>query len=51
MVTTGLMMLVLGLLLGIPVLTTVGAVIAVIGAFFILFTSASRSVGRRPHLW
>jgi hypothetical protein len=41
----------LGFLLGIPILWTVGIVLAVIGAILLVLGSTGRQVGGRRHYW
>lgn len=50
MITTGIILLVIGALVGIPVLYSIGAIIAVIGAILWLLGSLGRPVGR-AHYW
>jgi hypothetical protein len=41
----------LGFLLGIPILWTVGIVVAVIGVILLVLGSTGRQVGGRRHYW
>lgn len=47
MLVVGVILLLLGLLLGVPILWTIGIVLAVIGLVLILADSAGASWGRR----
>ena len=51
MITLGLILLVIGLLAGIPVLTTLGVIVVVIGLVLLLLGSMGRAVGGRRHYW
>ncbi|MGF1597081.1 MAG: hypothetical protein ACFCVK_09130 [Acidimicrobiales bacterium] len=50
MITLGVILLVIGLLAGIPILTTLGAILAVIGVVLALLGGMGRPVGR-AHYW
>jgi hypothetical protein len=47
MLTIGIICLILGFLLGVPVLWTIGIILAVIGAVFWIADAAGSSWGRR----
>ena len=49
MLILGLILLLLGFLLGIPVLWTIGVVLLVVGAVLFLLGSTGRAVGGRRH--
>ena len=49
MIVIGVVLLVLGLLLGFGLLTTVGLILLVIGAVLMLMGHAGRGVGGRSH--
>ncbi|MFD9547126.1 DUF6131 family protein [Nocardia salmonicida] len=49
MITLGVILLVLGLLVGIPILWYVGVVLLVVGAVLALAGSSGRVVGGRKH--
>lgn len=51
MIIFGLVLLVLGFLLGIPVLWTIGVVLMVAGAVLWILGSTGRAVGGRTHYW
>jgi hypothetical protein len=47
----GVVLLILGLLLGIPVLWTIGIILAIIGLVLWIAGSAGHAVGGRNHYW
>lgn len=49
MITLGIVLLLIGILAGIPILTTVGIILAVAGAVLVLLGSTGRAVGGRAH--
>jgi len=51
MIVLGLVLMLLGFLLGIPILWTVGIVVAVIGVILLVLGSTGRQVGGRRHYW
>jgi hypothetical protein len=51
MVVTGLILLLLGALLSIPLLWTIGVVVLVIGLVLVLLGRSGRKVGGRAHYW
>jgi hypothetical protein len=51
MILLGLLLLVLGLVLGIGILYTLGIVLIVIGAVLWVLGSMDRSIGGRRHYW
>jgi len=51
MILLGLILLVLGLLLGIGILYTIGIVLVLIGAVLWVLGSMDRAVGGRRHYW
>jgi hypothetical protein len=51
MILLGLILLVLGLVLGIGILYTIGIVLIIIGAVLWVLGSMDRSVGGRRHYW
>ncbi|MEO7397865.1 MAG: DUF6131 family protein [Ilumatobacteraceae bacterium] len=51
MIILGLILMLLGVLLSIPILWTVGIVVAVIGLVLLLLGRSGRSVGGRAHYW
>lgn len=51
MVIFGLVLLVLGFLLSIPVLWTIGLVLMVAGALLWILGATGRAVGGRSHYW
>ncbi len=51
MITLGLVLLLLGFLLTIPILWTLGIVLLVVGAVLMLLGKAGRQIGGRSHYW
>ncbi|MFD7847318.1 hypothetical protein [Nocardia sp. NPDC059764] len=51
MIILGLVLLILGLVFGIGILTTIGIVLLLIGAVFWLLGAAGRPIGGRAHYW
>jgi hypothetical protein len=51
MIILGLVLLVLGFLLSIPVLWTIGLVLMVAGALLWILGATGRAVGGRSHYW
>ena len=51
MIFLGLLLLLLGLVLGIGILYTIGIVLIIIGAVLWVLGSMDRSVGGRRHYW
>ena len=51
MILLGLLLLILGLVLGIGILYTLGIVLIIIGAVLWVLGSMDRSVGGRRHYW
>jgi hypothetical protein len=51
MIILGLILLILGILLGIGILYTIGIVLIVVGAVLWLLGSMDRAVGGRRHYW
>ena len=51
MIFLGLLLLLLGIVLGIGILYTIGIVLIVIGAVLWLLGSMDRAVGGRRHYW
>ncbi len=49
MITLGLILLILGIVLNIGILTTVGVILLVVGAVLFLLGTAGRAVGGRKH--
>ena len=49
MITLGVILLILGYLLGIPVLTTIGGVLLVVGLVLLVVGHAGTKVGGRSH--
>ncbi|MET9486111.1 hypothetical protein [Nocardia sp. NPDC006630] len=51
MIILGLVLLLAGILLGIPLLTTIGVVLLVAGAVLMVLGSTGRAVGGRSHYY
>ena len=51
MIISGLVLLIVGVLAGISILTTIGMILMVAGAILWLLGSTGRAVGGRPHYW
>lgn len=51
MIALGVVLLVLGLIFGIGVLTTIGIILIAVGALLWLLGSIGRPVGPRAHYW
>jgi uncharacterized membrane protein HdeD (DUF308 family) len=51
MITVGIILLIVGILVGVPLLTTLGIILAVVGALLVLVGSLGHSLGGRRHYW
>jgi hypothetical protein len=51
MIIVGLVLLLLGLLLSIPLLWTLGVIVLLIGLVLLILGSVGRAVGGRNHYW
>ena len=51
MIVTGLILLLLGALLAIPILTTVGIVLLLVGLVLFVLGRSGRQFGGRAHYW
>lgn len=51
MIVFGVLLLILGAIFGIPLLYTLGAILAIVGAVLWVLGAAGRSVGPRAHYW
>jgi len=49
MIILGIILLVVGFLLGVPILWTLGIILVVIGVVLVLLGSAGREIGGRRH--
>jgi Family of unknown function (DUF6131) len=47
----GVVLLVLGFLLGIPILWTLGIILAIVGLILAVAGAAGRTIGGRAHYW
>ena len=51
MITLGLVLLVVGFVVNIPVLWTIGLVLMVVGAILWIMGATGRAIGGRAHYW
>jgi hypothetical protein len=51
MISLGVLLLILGFLLDIGILWTLGIILLVIGVILFILGSMGRAVGGRPHYW
>lgn len=51
MITLGIILLIAGMLLGIPVLSTIGGILLVVGIILFVLGSMGRMVGPRAHYY
>lgn len=51
MITLGVILLILGLLLDIGILWTIGVILLVVGAILYILGAMGRAVGGRRHYW
>lgn len=51
MITAGIVLLLIGILAGVPILTTVGIILAVVGAGLWILGATGRAIGGRNHYW
>lgn len=51
MITLGVVLLVIGYLLGVPILWTIGIVLVVVGAVLWILGAAGREIGGRRHYY
>jgi hypothetical protein len=51
MIILGLVLMLIGFLVGIPILWTIGIIIAVIGLILMLLGRSGRPIGGRSHYW
>lgn len=51
MIIVGLLLLLLGFLLSIPLLWTAGIIVLIVGLVLMLFGRSGRPVGGRAHYW
>lgn len=51
MIALGLVLLILGMLLGIPVLTQIGWIVLIIGLVLLVLGMLDRSIGPRRYYW
>ncbi|HWF57826.1 MAG TPA: DUF6131 family protein [Candidatus Dormibacteraeota bacterium] len=51
MILLGVILMIIGFIAGIPILWTLGIILAVIGVILALMGSMGRAVGGRAHYW
>lgn len=51
MIVLGVLLLILGAVFGVPLLYTLGGILAVVGVVFWILGAVGRGVGPRPHYW
>ena len=51
MIITGLVLLLIGALFGIPILWSLGIIVVVVGVVLMLLGRAGHAIGGRPHYW
>lgn len=51
MITFGLVLMLVGFLIGVPILWSIGIIVAVIGLVLLLLGAAGREVGGRRHYY
>ncbi|MGH3770230.1 MAG: DUF6131 family protein [Pseudonocardiaceae bacterium] len=51
MIVLGIILLVVGYLLGISILVTLGIILVVVGVILVLLGSVGRPIGGRRHYW
>jgi uncharacterized protein DUF6131 len=51
MIILGLVLMVLGFLLGVPVLWTIGIILLIVGVVLLLLGRSGRHIGGRAHYW
>ena len=51
MILLGIILLILGFVLSVPILWTIGIILIVVGAVLWILGSAGRQIGPRAHYW
>ncbi|NTV39945.1 MAG: hypothetical protein HGA51_08340 [Demequinaceae bacterium] len=51
MITLGVILLIIGLIVPIPLLQTLGGILVVVGVILLILGALGRSVGGRRHYW
>ena len=51
MIVVALLLLLLGLLLGVPILWTLSIIVFIVGVILMLLGSTGRAIGGRRHYW
>jgi membrane protein implicated in regulation of membrane protease activity len=47
----GLVLLLLGIIIGVPILTTIGVILLIVGVVLYILGATGRAVGGRNHYW
>jgi hypothetical protein len=50
-IVTGVLLIILAMVLNIPILYTIGIILAVAGAILWILGTMGRAIGPRPHYW
>ena len=51
MIILGILLLILGFVLSIPILWTIGIIVLIVGLVLLLLGSTGRAIGGRRHYW
>lgn len=51
MIILGLILVLIGVLVSIPILTTLGIILAIVGVVLLILGATGRAVGGRAHYW
>jgi len=51
MIVVGVLLMIIGFVTGIPLLWTIGIIVAVVGLAFLIAGSFGHAIGGRPHYW
>lgn len=51
MIILGLVLLLIGIIVGIPILTTIGVILLIVGVVLYILGATGRAVGGRNHYW
>ena len=50
-IVTGIVLILIGLLLGVPIVYSIGILLLIVGVILLVLGSAGRAVGPRRHYW
>jgi uncharacterized protein DUF6131 len=50
-IVTGIVLILIGILLGVPILYSLGVIVVIVGVILLILGSAGRAVGPRRHYW